>query len=363
MNESVERYSPSPHNQEPVTPADVAMTMGVVAVTLGLGDELSVAFSNDPAAKEAQDLIIASIDLCEGAGIDPVKMGKVSQFLSNGGFSRLVVIDQPAGSDNDDGRPKLYLAYSQPTSQTPPPGKEPAPTPAAKEPTAKDQALKGILLLGVTDDRPLQSDVALELRLKFSNLSRTAAFLNLPGEQQKILRGLVGSASKPPERPTSLWRGDPAVLQSAVDFFVGYVMTGKPPPVAPPPAQEVVFRPRDVGLNEYNQSHSAGTVTYSPGFTSLKPNSNTTPAESSVGDTVRGMGKERWREVAACREMDTESFYPAPKESAEYPLTICFSCDVRSQCLAYALERGETHGVWGGKTEEERLALSHKKRK
>ena len=36
---------------------------------------------------------------------------------------------------------------------------------------------------------------------------------------------------------------------------------------------------------------------------------------------------------------------------------ICDLCAVRGQCLKFALQRGEAHGIWGGTSEAERRVL------
>ncbi|MFD6063810.1 WhiB family transcriptional regulator [Rhodococcus wratislaviensis] len=36
---------------------------------------------------------------------------------------------------------------------------------------------------------------------------------------------------------------------------------------------------------------------------------------------------------------------------------VCLRCPVRARCLNYALEAHETHGIWGGYTEDERRKL------
>jgi WhiB family redox-sensing transcriptional regulator len=38
---------------------------------------------------------------------------------------------------------------------------------------------------------------------------------------------------------------------------------------------------------------------------------------------------------------------------------ICQRCRVSPECLRYALVTGQRHGVWGGKSEEERQVLRH----
>jgi WhiB family redox-sensing transcriptional regulator len=72
----------------------------------------------------------------------------------------------------------------------------------------------------------------------------------------------------------------------------------------------------------------------------------------------------KWRERAACQDFDEEWWFGADDEDAdefrervELAKAICRQCPVISQCLDYALESREMHGIWGGKTEWERLAI------
>ena len=44
-------------------------------------------------------------------------------------------------------------------------------------------------------------------------------------------------------------------------------------------------------------------------------------------------------------------------------MRVCAVCTVKTECLEYALEEGEVHGVWGGKTETERRLLLRRRRK
>lgn len=61
---------------------------------------------------------------------------------------------------------------------------------------------------------------------------------------------------------------------------------------------------------------------------------------------------------AACRGMDTDLFFPHRSSAAEAPLKVCRTCpiDTRLECLQYALET-RSEGVWGGKTENQRLEI------
>jgi WhiB family redox-sensing transcriptional regulator len=64
-----------------------------------------------------------------------------------------------------------------------------------------------------------------------------------------------------------------------------------------------------------------------------------------------------WQELARCTEADPELFYPAKGADAREARRFCRACDVRPECLEYALARSEGHGVWGGTTYRERLRL------
>ncbi len=69
---------------------------------------------------------------------------------------------------------------------------------------------------------------------------------------------------------------------------------------------------------------------------------------------------ETWRDYALCAQADPEAFFPDKGGSALKPKRICASCEVRAQCLEYALANDERHGVWGGLSEHERRPLRRK---
>jgi WhiB family transcriptional regulator, redox-sensing transcriptional regulator len=70
-----------------------------------------------------------------------------------------------------------------------------------------------------------------------------------------------------------------------------------------------------------------------------------------------GPSPSSWRDRVACRGTDPDPFFPERGESADPARQICARCPVRQPCLAYALDNGITHGVWGGLTERERRVL------
>ena len=64
-----------------------------------------------------------------------------------------------------------------------------------------------------------------------------------------------------------------------------------------------------------------------------------------------------WRARGVCQSVDPELFFPAPSEPADAAVALCRTCDVQGACLAWALEVGDCHGVWGATTPRERRAM------
>jgi WhiB family redox-sensing transcriptional regulator len=73
-----------------------------------------------------------------------------------------------------------------------------------------------------------------------------------------------------------------------------------------------------------------------------------------------------WQARAACRLQDPELFYPASgttdSPEARKALQICADCPVREACLEDALARRERHGIWGGTSPEQRVAMLRARR-
>ena len=72
-----------------------------------------------------------------------------------------------------------------------------------------------------------------------------------------------------------------------------------------------------------------------------------------------------WRELGACTTADPDLFYPvatgvvAARQTAE-ACRICAACRVRRECLDFAMENREAHGIWGGTTLEQRAEARRK---
>ena len=67
-----------------------------------------------------------------------------------------------------------------------------------------------------------------------------------------------------------------------------------------------------------------------------------------------------WQERALCAQTDPEAFFPEKVGSTREAKIVCLSCDVRSECLEYALGHDERFGIWGGLSERERRRLKRR---
>jgi WhiB family redox-sensing transcriptional regulator len=64
-----------------------------------------------------------------------------------------------------------------------------------------------------------------------------------------------------------------------------------------------------------------------------------------------------WQERALCAQTDPEAFFPEKGGSTREAKKVCTRCDVRTECLEYALAHDERFGIWGGLSERERRKL------
>jgi WhiB family redox-sensing transcriptional regulator len=75
-----------------------------------------------------------------------------------------------------------------------------------------------------------------------------------------------------------------------------------------------------------------------------------------------------WWRRAACQDAEPDLFFPisatgAAQTDIAMAKRVCGSCQVRVECLDYALETRQAHGIWGGTTEDERRRLTERHRK
>jgi WhiB family transcriptional regulator, redox-sensing transcriptional regulator len=76
---------------------------------------------------------------------------------------------------------------------------------------------------------------------------------------------------------------------------------------------------------------------------------------SMIDDTL-----PNWRAEGACVSADPDLFFPfatgaVAARQANQARRICAGCAVRAQCLQFAMDVPEAHGIWGGSTPEERM--------
>jgi WhiB family transcriptional regulator, redox-sensing transcriptional regulator len=70
-----------------------------------------------------------------------------------------------------------------------------------------------------------------------------------------------------------------------------------------------------------------------------------------------------WMELARCRDVDPEVFFPKDGPGVLAAQRLCSECVVRESCLEYALENSIQHGVWGGTSERARRRIVHQRRR
>jgi WhiB family redox-sensing transcriptional regulator len=72
---------------------------------------------------------------------------------------------------------------------------------------------------------------------------------------------------------------------------------------------------------------------------------------------VEDEGELGWQTEALCAQTDPEAFVPEMGGSTRDAKKVCGACNVRAECLEYALANDERFGIWGGLSERERRRL------
>jgi WhiB family redox-sensing transcriptional regulator len=67
--------------------------------------------------------------------------------------------------------------------------------------------------------------------------------------------------------------------------------------------------------------------------------------------------EDQWQDRALCAQTDPEAFFPEKGGSTREAKRICQGCEVRPECLEYALHKDERFGIWGGLSERERRRI------
>jgi WhiB family redox-sensing transcriptional regulator len=93
------------------------------------------------------------------------------------------------------------------------------------------------------------------------------------------------------------------------------------------------------------------------GLRSAEQNVQTVDFGSGIGTDLLSGDEADWHERALCAQTDPEAFFPEKGGSTREAKKICTGCEVRSECLSYALTNDERFGIWGGLSERERRRL------
>lgn len=108
--------------------------------------------------------------------------------------------------------------------------------------------------------------------------------------------------------------------------------------------------PTSTTIDEPKQAQSATTTI--PGRSLLNRN-------TSVTDILAGLPTPpAWHADAPCSQADPDAWFPEKGGSSVEAKRICADCDVREQCLEWALSNRERFGIFGGTTPEERRRIT-----
>jgi WhiB family transcriptional regulator, redox-sensing transcriptional regulator len=83
------------------------------------------------------------------------------------------------------------------------------------------------------------------------------------------------------------------------------------------------------------------------------------PAGCARAAAVPAIADGDWRILAECRFTDPDLFFPVSSTGSSLlqvaaAKAICARCAVQPECLTFALRTRQVHGIWGGRTEQER---------
>lgn len=84
------------------------------------------------------------------------------------------------------------------------------------------------------------------------------------------------------------------------------------------------------------------------------------PFDPRVLAGLFGQPEQDWQERALCAQTDPEAFFPEKGGSTREAKRICAGCEVRAECLEFALAHDERFGIWGGLSERERRRLKRR---
>lgn len=75
-----------------------------------------------------------------------------------------------------------------------------------------------------------------------------------------------------------------------------------------------------------------------------------------MNDDLPPFVRPEWYDRANCHGVGADLFYSERGESVATAaaVEVCAGCEVRAECLLWAIDRGEAWGVWGGMSVSQR---------
>ncbi len=74
-------------------------------------------------------------------------------------------------------------------------------------------------------------------------------------------------------------------------------------------------------------------------------------------EALRSDERLAWQDGANCTGANADLFFPERGASTRTAKGICRECQVREECLEFAITTGEKFGIWGGMSERERRRI------
>jgi WhiB family transcriptional regulator, redox-sensing transcriptional regulator len=116
------------------------------------------------------------------------------------------------------------------------------------------------------------------------------------------------------------------------------------------------------GSQQYWCSHNCKQNGHRSGRIPSRPAAAVVTLPVTVALPVAVDNPDQWKLKSACRGVDPDLFFPDRGGSVREAKEVCRGCPVREECLRYALENGESFGIWGGTSERERRSLRSRRR-
>lgn len=72
-------------------------------------------------------------------------------------------------------------------------------------------------------------------------------------------------------------------------------------------------------------------------------------------------GENSWIYEGKCADEDPEMFFSKDEQVQKIAKQICETCDVKAECLDFAIKQNQS-GVWGGTSDKERRQFKYNQR-